>query len=259
MWTGHVVLLAGGRALRMRPLSQYVPKCLLPLGDRPIIIRHLERLESIGVQRVTIVLEPLMGSMVEFAITRGYQGKIWIKYLYQDGIKGLGPGYALSLCKDYVGYPLLVYLPDELHYPERFSHTVVHGKEKFKDFDVAVAVAKFDQNKITSIGNIAFDENTGLVKKYINKPKSDEIISAWGKTGGWAFFETAKLFDNLERIKEDPKYKDRELHMAVLIESMRTSNLKVCAFKEETGEHYHFTDIHEFRNKGLSFREPQSF
>lgn len=33
MWHGHVVLLAGGIASRMQPLSQYIPKSLLPLKE----------------------------------------------------------------------------------------------------------------------------------------------------------------------------------------------------------------------------------
>lgn len=40
----HVVIPAGGRGTRLRPLTNEIPKPLLPLGDRPVLTRIVERL-----------------------------------------------------------------------------------------------------------------------------------------------------------------------------------------------------------------------
>lgn len=88
MWSGHVVLLAGGIASRMRPLSQYIPKSLLPLRNQPLIVHYLDKFSALGAEQVTFVLEPLLGSMIELAVARGYQGKIWTKFLYQHRAEG---------------------------------------------------------------------------------------------------------------------------------------------------------------------------
>jgi glucose-1-phosphate thymidylyltransferase len=38
----HILIPAGGRGVRLRPLTHYAPKPLLPLGDRPILTRIVE-------------------------------------------------------------------------------------------------------------------------------------------------------------------------------------------------------------------------
>ena len=48
------MVLAAGRGVRMRPLTDTVPKPLLPLGGRPLIEWHLERLARGGVRDVAI-------------------------------------------------------------------------------------------------------------------------------------------------------------------------------------------------------------
>jgi MurNAc alpha-1-phosphate uridylyltransferase len=48
------MLLAAGRGERMRPLTDSLPKPLLPVGGRPLIVWHLEALRRAGVREVVI-------------------------------------------------------------------------------------------------------------------------------------------------------------------------------------------------------------
>lgn len=41
-----VVVLAGGRGQKLTPLSESVPKCLLPIANRPLISYPIEFLEK---------------------------------------------------------------------------------------------------------------------------------------------------------------------------------------------------------------------
>ena len=50
----RAMLLAAGRGLRMRPLTDSLPKALLPVGGKPLIAHHLERLAAGGVLDVAI-------------------------------------------------------------------------------------------------------------------------------------------------------------------------------------------------------------
>ena len=45
-----VVVMAGGRGLRLRPLTNIIPKPLLPLRDRPVIEEIMDRFHASGVQ-----------------------------------------------------------------------------------------------------------------------------------------------------------------------------------------------------------------
>lgn len=48
------LILAAGRGERMRPLTDDLPKPLLPAGGKPLIVWHLEKLAAIGVADVVI-------------------------------------------------------------------------------------------------------------------------------------------------------------------------------------------------------------
>jgi choline kinase len=49
------VVLAAGIASRLRPLTDTTPKCLLPVGDRPILERALEHQVALGIEEAVIV------------------------------------------------------------------------------------------------------------------------------------------------------------------------------------------------------------
>lgn len=48
------VLMAGGKGERLRPLTERVPKPLLPVGDKAIIDYNVERLISYGMNRISV-------------------------------------------------------------------------------------------------------------------------------------------------------------------------------------------------------------
>ena len=59
------MLLAAGRGERMRPLTDSVPKPLLEVGGRPLIVWHLAALARAGIREVVINLSWLGGQLRE--------------------------------------------------------------------------------------------------------------------------------------------------------------------------------------------------
>lgn len=49
-----VILMAGGKGERLRPLTDETPKPMLKVGDRPVIQRNIERLASYGIRNFHI-------------------------------------------------------------------------------------------------------------------------------------------------------------------------------------------------------------
>lgn len=60
-----VMLLAAGRGERMRPLTDHLPKPLLSVGGKPLIVWHLEKLAAAGVNEVVINHAHLGDKLVE--------------------------------------------------------------------------------------------------------------------------------------------------------------------------------------------------
>jgi len=75
----RAMLLAAGRGERMRPLTDTVPKPLLTVRGKPLIVWHLERLARLGVKQVVINLAWL-GDQVRAALGDGSRWQLQIHY-----------------------------------------------------------------------------------------------------------------------------------------------------------------------------------
>jgi len=73
------MILAAGRGIRMRPLTDAMPKPLLALGGRPIIAWTIERLARAGFTELVINLAHL-GHLIEAALGDGRDLGISIRY-----------------------------------------------------------------------------------------------------------------------------------------------------------------------------------
>jgi histidinol-phosphate phosphatase family protein len=60
------VILAGGRGERIRPISDVLPKALVPIDGKPILAHQIEQLERVGVQEVFILTGYLASSIAKF-------------------------------------------------------------------------------------------------------------------------------------------------------------------------------------------------
>ena len=66
----RAMILAAGRGERMRPLTDTLPKPLLPVRGKPLIVHHLERLARLGILEVVINLSWL-GERIRAALGDG--------------------------------------------------------------------------------------------------------------------------------------------------------------------------------------------
>jgi MurNAc alpha-1-phosphate uridylyltransferase len=75
----YAMVLAAGRGARMRPLTDAVPKPLLTVRGKPLIVYHLEKLSRLGVRHVVINLAWL-GGQIRAALGDGAQWQLQIHY-----------------------------------------------------------------------------------------------------------------------------------------------------------------------------------
>lgn len=115
------MILAAGRGDRMRPLTDHIPKPLLPVGGKPLIVWHLERLAAAGFRDVAINHAHL-GEQIEATLGEGSQFGLCIHYSPEPpGALETAGGIAQAL-------PLLGAEP----------FLVING-DTFCDWDVALA------------------------------------------------------------------------------------------------------------------------
>lgn len=74
-----VMILAAGRGERMRPLTDSTPKPLLPVGGKPLIAWHLERLAKAGLREI-VINHAHLGAQIEAALGDGARWGLSIRY-----------------------------------------------------------------------------------------------------------------------------------------------------------------------------------
>lgn len=95
------IVLAGGTATRLFPLTVVTNKHLLPIYDRPMIYYPLETLAGMGITEVLVVLGGRsIGDVVEL-LGDGSQFGFDLTYRYQRGALGIAHG--IGLARKWVG------------------------------------------------------------------------------------------------------------------------------------------------------------
>lgn len=91
-----VMILAAGRGVRMRPLTDHTPKSLLALGGKPLIVWHLEKLARSGFAEV-VINHAYLGHMIEAALGDGSRFGVSIRYSPEEEALETAGGIARAL------------------------------------------------------------------------------------------------------------------------------------------------------------------
>jgi N-acetyl-alpha-D-muramate 1-phosphate uridylyltransferase len=96
--TLQCVVLAGGQGTRMRPLTESIPKAMIPVLNRPFVDWQLEHLAAQGVDRVTYCIG-YRGEMLRSHVGDGSRFGLTLSWV-DEGSRPLGTGGALRLAFD---------------------------------------------------------------------------------------------------------------------------------------------------------------
>jgi NDP-sugar pyrophosphorylase family protein len=131
----QVVILAGGLATRLRPISEKIPKSLIEINGEPFIFHQLRLLKSKGFEKV-IICAGYLGNMIEDIVGNGEKFNLDVVYSF-DGEVLLGTGGAIRNA-----FPLL---------DEKFM--ITYG-DSYLDFDYAGLNSFVEQNQYPAVMTI---------------------------------------------------------------------------------------------------------
>ena len=104
------VILAGGLATRMRPVTTHTPKALLEIAGRPYLWHQLQLLKQHGIRRV-VLLVGYLGEAIEQKFGDGSIPGLTIQYCY-DGPTLLGTAGAIRQALPLLPGPFFVLYGD---------------------------------------------------------------------------------------------------------------------------------------------------
>ncbi len=191
-----VVILAGGRGVRLKPLTHAVPKPMLEIGSKPILEIMLDNLVEQGFRRFFFAVN-YMAESIRTHFGDGSRFHVQIDYLAED--EPLGTAGALTLLPDRPTRPVVVMNGDILTKTDFRALLDFHGRNRAMAtmcvreflFQVPFGVVTVDQHRIVDIREKPeerFLVNAGI---YALEPAAIDLIPK-GRA-----YDMPRLFDAL--------------------------------------------------------------
>lgn len=154
------IILAGGNATRLRPLTKITSKQLLPVYNKPMIFYPIETLRQAGITEILIIIAPQYAGQFLNLLGSGRDFGCKFTYEIQEEPRGLADAFILG--EHFIaGDDVMMILGDNI-FDEDFSSTV----KKFKGGGHVFAKEVHDPQRY---GVIEFDTDM-KVKSIIEKP-----------------------------------------------------------------------------------------
>ncbi len=165
----NALILAGGLATRLRPLTDKIPKALVPVAGKPFLLYQLEYLKSQGIREVVL----LVGHQAEKIQDEFGDGKkMGLMIEYQVESNPLGTGGALIHGRRHMDKESLVLNGDTYFEFEISKFLDFHRKKKSL---MTLGVVK-KQMTSQDYGSITLDVD-GRVRNFHKKKESGPFLS----------------------------------------------------------------------------------
>ncbi|MGH9903232.1 MAG: sugar phosphate nucleotidyltransferase, partial [Pyrinomonadaceae bacterium] len=162
----QALILAGGKGTRLRPLTVYTPKPVVPICNRPFLLYQIDTLRRAGIKNITLSLsyQPLK---IEQQLGTGSDYGVQISYTVEP--QPMGTAGAYKFAEELIREP-----------------TVVFNGDILTDLDLEAVISQHNERKaaativLTPVENpssygLVETEGDGRVRRFLEKPKADEI------------------------------------------------------------------------------------
>lgn len=162
------VILAGGNATRLRPLTLVTNKHLLPIYNKPMIYYPIESMAKAGIKDVIIITGPNHAGSFMNLLRGGKNFGLRLFYEIQEEAGGLS--HALALTRDFLdGEKSLVILGDNL-----FFHDLSGAVNKFKNQEKGAMVFAKEMENCSQYGVVEMKDGKVIsIEEKPARPKSN--------------------------------------------------------------------------------------
>lgn len=202
------VLLAAGEGSRIRPISNAVPKAALPVGNRALILHHLDTLRAAGITDVIIVIGASGHFIRQIVDADPGTRTLSIQYVEQTVRRGIA--HALACVEDRLENDFVLLLAD-VFIP---NHRLQDAIDLFRTPPCTGVLGAKHENDLGVIRrNYSIDVQDGLVKRVIEKPPAPTP----GLRGVGTYVFARTVFDSIRRTPPSALRGEQEITDAIQV------------------------------------------
>lgn len=162
----QALILAGGKGTRLRPLTVYTPKPIVPICNRPFLLYQIDTLKRAGITDITLSLS-YQPHKIEQQLGDGSDYGVKIKYTVEP--QPLGTAGAYKFAEELIREPTVVFNGDILTDLDLENVIKQHQERK------ATATIVLTPVENPSAYGLVETEADGRVRRFLEKPKANEI------------------------------------------------------------------------------------
>ena len=167
------IILAGGSATRLYPLSKAISKQIMPVYDKPMIYYPLSTLMLAGIREVLIISTPRDLPMFKELLGTGDDLGMNFQYKIQEKPNGLAQAFVLG-AEFLNGEPGCLILGDNMFYGQNFSAML----KRAASIQSGACVFGYYVKDPRAYGVVEFDENGDVIslEEKPEHPKSNYAV-----------------------------------------------------------------------------------
>lgn len=189
------IIVAGGKGERLKPLTSNIPKPMIKVDGKPILLHIIELFKKNGIKEFVIAL-CYLPDVITIFFGNGKKFGVKIKYTYEDPKKPLGTAGAISLARDLVKDTFIVTYADILR---QLDIKKMINQHKKNNAFATINVYKRESKEAKSL--VVIDKKKMIVK-FIERPKLSDLIDEYIWVNGSFYIFEKEIFDFITNNKK---------------------------------------------------------
>ena len=162
------LILAGGKGTRLRPLTVFTPKPIVPVINRPFLLYQIEILRQAGISDITLSLS-YQPDKIEAVLNEWSDLDVQVRFVTEPNPMGTGGAYRFA--SDSGRETTVVFNGDILTDVDLSKMIALHRERKSEATIALVPVDDPSRYGLVETGE------TGDVLRFLEKPKPEELAS----------------------------------------------------------------------------------
>ncbi len=192
------IIPVAGWGTRRLPITKAIEKCMLPIGNRPLVDYIVKDCVQAGITDIYFVVSQGSTqlrayfsenqSLNQYLSNNGRQDLLQIvhppqniqfHYIEQDSNQKYGTAVPVALCVPYLakGESAAVLMGDDFMYNADGSSELLRQKAVTQEGANSMLAVEVPRSEVSRYGVIQFQEDTGMFEKIVEKPAVDKAPS----------------------------------------------------------------------------------